>query len=83
MTYDSSGKIYIDTIAIPNSDIFVYFPYLFKAKRRKDLNGFDDFVQKIHNMGLSNLIFQKQINYQLDNLAPKASATEENWWFLD
>ena len=83
LTYDSGGTIYIDTVAIPNSDIFVYFPYLFKAKRRKDLNGFDDFVQNIHNMGLSDLIFQKQTNYQLKNLPQNASASEENWWFLD
>ena len=85
LTYDSSGVIYIDSIAIPNSDIFVYFPYLFKAKRRKDLHGFADFVQKIIDMGLSDLIFQKEINYHIDTPAQirESDHKDINWWFID
>ena len=86
LTYDSSGIIYIDSVAIPNSDIFVYFPYLFKAKRRKDLNGFQDFVQKIIDMGLSDLIFQKEINYQIEKSVKDSKGSnhsELNWWFID
>ena len=91
LTYDSSGIIYIDSVAIPNSDIFVYFPYLFKAKRRKDLNGFEDFVKKIVDMGLNDLIFQKEINYQIEKsvkgLEEKdfkdSNHRDINWWFID
>ena len=86
LTYDSSGIIYIDSIAIPDSDIFVYFPYLFKAKRRKGLNGFQDFVQKIIDMGLSDLIFQKEINYQIEKSVKDSKGSnhsELNWWFID
>jgi hypothetical protein len=75
-------------VSIPNSDIFVYFPYIFKAKRRKDLPGFQDFVQKIIDMGLSDLIYKKETNYYLTKKTkPKEESSAEkksiNWWFLD
>ena len=90
ITYDSSGTIYIDTVAIPNSDIFVCFPYLFKAKHRKDLSGFNDFKQKINDMGLNHLIFRTEKNYQLETNSSKEQKQthskkdkEINWWFID
>ena len=89
VTYDSTGVIYIDTVAIPNSDIFVYFPYLFKAKHRKNLIGFSDFKQKIINMGLSNLIFKSERNFEVrssfDKKENQSSSDDKNinWWFID
>ena len=88
VTYDSSGIIYIDTVAIPNSDIFVYFPYLFKAKHRKNLIGFSDFKQKIIDMGLSKLIFKSEKNFEVYTKSEKKAKSngddkEINWWFID
>ena len=87
VTYDSSGVIYIDTVAIPHSDIFVYFPYLFKAKHRKNLIGFSDFKQKIIDIGLSNLIFKSERNFEVRSYDKKHETStndkEINWWFID
>ena len=93
LTYDSSGVIYIDGVSIPNSDIFVLFPYLFKAKRRKNLVGFEDFYQKIVDMGLLDFIYRREVKFHIEKekkpIKPKESKSTDkddsdvNWWFLD
>jgi hypothetical protein len=87
LTWNSSGIIFIDQISIPNSNIFVLFPYLFKAKRPKNLVGFEDFYNKIHKMGLSDLIYKKPQTYSANKETKKniSQSTQEsdNWWFLD
>ena len=87
------GVIYVDGVSIPNSDIFVLFPYLFKAKRQKNLIGFDDFIQKISDMGLLHLVYKKEVKYHVQqnerNLDEslrkviKKDQSDINWWFLD
>ena len=81
LTWNSDGVIFIDQISIPNSDIFVLFPYLFKTKHPKDLKGFDDFIGKITEMGLSHLIVKKAILPQKNLVKMKES--KSNWWYLD
>lgn len=98
LTYDSLGVIFIDGVSIPNSDIFVLFPYLFKAKRPKTLVGFDDFLKKIDDMGLIDLVFKKQVNFYVQNSKERKKKEislkikdnhknddkgDVNWWFLD
>ena len=81
--------IFIDSVSIPNSDIFLYFPYLFKAKRRKNLPGYEDFVQKIIEMGLSDFIFKRKPNFYVskeqeeENKKKNFGVGKPNWWFLD
>ena len=82
LTWNSDGIIFVDQTSIPQSDIFILFPYLFKHKHPKTLLGFQDFVDKIDEMGLSHLIVKqtkskksKQPNLE-DSLPP-------NWWFLE
>ena len=84
--------IFVDGVSIPNSDIFVLFPYLFKAKRRKNLIGFNDFFQKITDMGLLDLVYKREVNYHIPtndrNLQESFKKTKKdesdvNWWFLD
>lgn len=85
LTWNSDGVIFIDQTSIPQSDIFLIFPYLFKHKHPKNLAAFDDFVTKIDEMGLSHLIV-KRINSKLQpNLKSKTeeSVKSPNWWFLD
>ena len=87
LTYDSSGVIYIDGVSIPHSDIFVLFPYLFKAKRRKNLTGFDNFFQKIADMGLLDLVYKREVKYfvekKVQEKVTKTDDSDVNWWFLD
>ena len=88
LTWNSDGIIFIDQISIPNSDIFVLFPYLFKAKHPKNLNGFNDFVQKISEMGLDHLIAKKSLSTKksFHSLSQsndtKSAKNADNWWYL-
>jgi hypothetical protein len=59
LNWDSSGTIYIDGTSIPESDIFILFPCLFRSKKPKKLEGFVEFFNKIIEMGLSDLLSQK------------------------
>ena len=76
----------IDQTSIPESNIFVLFPHLFKNKNPKNLPGFQDFIEKIDEMGLSHLI---RISSKASKAFAKSSNTSTdlpsstNWWFLD
>lgn len=87
LTWSSSGTIFIDGISIPDSNIFQLFPYLFRAKRPKDLIGFDDFTNKIIEMGLNDFIYKKPKTYQAKvnpTTTSKSDQTKDvDWWFLD
>ena len=85
LTWSTDGIIYVDEISIPSTDIYVLFPYLFKAKRPKNLLGFEDFVQKINCMGLYHLIYQKPKLYECSKSKnnPKPLENLANWWYLN
>lgn len=84
LTWSTDGIIYIDEVAIPSTDIYVLFPYLFRAKRPKNLVGFEDFVQKINCMGLNRLIYEKPKFYNCPKSSEKNSSKDStNWWFLN
>lgn len=87
LTWNSDGIIFIDQTAIPQSDIFVLFPYLFKFKHPKNLQGYSDFAQKIKEMGLEHLILRRTFSKESkQNITmqqtPKNETSSENWWFL-
>ena len=86
LTFSADGIIYIDKNSIPNSDICHLFPYLFKSRHPKNLEGFDDFLNKINEMGLIHLtkqksskssITQSQLNQQI-----QSGSGKKNWWYL-
>ena len=89
LTWNSDGIIFIDEVSIPNSDIYVFFPNLFKKSHPKSLPGFQDFLQKIIDMGLDHLI-SKGTKSSLKEKATKTVANESetkssddlNWWYL-
>ena len=89
LTWSTDGIIYIDQVAIPSTDIYVLFPYLFRAKKPKDLFGFEDFVEKINCMGLNHLIYQKPKFYNCPKQSEKVEVLQTtkddktNWWFLN
>ena len=87
LTWNSDSVIFIDKVSIPQSNIFALFPYLFKHKHPKTLNGFQDFVQKIREMQLQHLIVTKtgqsispQVSTQVSNA--DLSRNSQNWWYL-
>ena len=86
LTWNSDGVIFIDDVSIPNSNIFVFFPYLFKTRYPKSLIGFDDFLEKIHEMGLSSLIKEKRKKTSSATTFPLTnhleSSSSQNWWYL-
>jgi len=84
LTWDSTGNIYIDEKVIPNANIFILFPLLFKKTASKKHIGLDDFVAKLHAMKLSSLIKLKlklpaEMKH-LNTITPNSS--NQNWWFL-
>jgi hypothetical protein len=83
LTWNSDGIIFIDQISLPNSNIYVLFPYLFKMKHPKDLNGFDDFTKKISEMGLDHLIVKRFKSVPEQRVKNISKNTSVNWWFLD
>lgn len=84
LNWNSDGVIFLDDVSIPNSDIYIFFPYLFKGRYPKQLVGFSDFVEKIHEMGLTNLIKEKNSKVKVTSAATSHlnDATSENWWYL-
>ena len=81
LTWNSDGIIFIDQTSIPNSNIYVLFPYLFKHKHPKPLPGFDDFINKIKAMGLEHLILQKSLK-TTEKVSFSNQKSEPNWWYL-
>ena len=90
LTYDCSGTIYVDQTAIPESNIFLFMPQLFKKKVSK-LPGFADFVAKISDMGLQHLITyqikavklvsaKKSGGGQIPDFS--ANPNNDNWWYI-
>lgn len=81
LTWNSNGTIFIDQTSIPESNMFELFPNLFKPKKKKTLQGFEDFVQKISEMGLLHLTLQRSLTQKLNSL--EMENKNVNWWFLD
>ena len=84
LTWNSDGIIFVDQISIPNSDIYIFFPYLFKRKHPKNLHGFEDFVQKIDQMGLGHLIVKgNQTKNPKSSLSSSGEGSSRvNWWYI-
>ena len=56
LTWNSSGTIFVDQVAVPGSNMFTLFPLLFKVRRSEKLIGLNDLINKINDMGLSSYI---------------------------
>ena len=85
LTWNSDGIIFVDQISIPNSDIHILFPYLFKQKHPKNLSGFEDFLKKISEMGLDHLIVKASAYTRKNQKALSGGSTASssvNWWYI-
>lgn len=95
LTYDCSGTIYVDQVAIPGSNIFLFMPLLFK-KKHPTLPGFADFVAKITDMGLDHFMTYRLKEVKLVSKSTPISestasastssadsmASNDNWWYI-
>jgi hypothetical protein len=60
-TWNSNGTVFINQTAIPTSNIFEIFPTLYKVKKPlKIVPGLLECISQLNEMGLSNLIVQKE-----------------------
>lgn len=85
LTWDSSGVIYCNQESIPNSNIYVWFPFLFKKRIPKFLEGFNDFLTQLELMGLTHLTsHQSHKGHGLKSEVKNLKLTEktQNWWYL-
>ncbi len=65
LTFDSVGRLIIDGVAVPKSNIFVLLPTLFKSKHPKDLPGLIELKDKLEEMGLSPFIQSKNVRSKI------------------
>ena len=86
ITFSSDGTIFIDQTSIAESNIYTFFPFLFKSRRPKNLHGFDDFLRKIYEMGLTHLIkgpvYKSHVKTKILPLTSSSSNVKSNWWYL-
>ncbi|MBM3938511.1 MAG: hypothetical protein FJ333_07655 [Sphingomonadales bacterium] len=88
ISFNSEGIIFVDEESIPSSNIFKFFPLLFKNRAPKRFTGFQDFVDKLQQMGLGHFIQYpipkevKKIDQIISKSLPRTSTSEDHWWYL-
>jgi hypothetical protein len=81
LTWNPSGVIFVDQVAIPNSNIFDILPIIYKQKYpAKTIIGLQEFISKVNLMGLGHLINLKPMSSKMKSTQPSESYT--NWWYL-
>jgi len=83
---DSSGTLYINGESVPNSNMNVLLPALFR-KRVKKITGIEELVAKIKQMGLTHLLTKSTTTKTAKQFSQEESksskgANPNNWWFL-
>jgi hypothetical protein len=88
ITWNSDGIIFINHDSLPNSNIFILLPELFKKNPNKKLPGFYEFTSEIATLGYGHLI-EKGVLRGLHRSAPIVRQNElyegikkENWWYI-
>jgi len=88
ITWNSDGVIFINQDSLPNSNIFILLPELFKKQPNKNLPGFFEFTSEIATMGYGHLI-EKGILRGLHRSDPIENQKELyqgikkfNWWYI-
>lgn len=77
ITFDTKGTIFIDNEPLPNANMRLVFPALFK-KRSKDVEGLNEVLSKLDQMELLHLVNRKR------SPPPKVTTNLQalNWWYL-
>lgn len=75
LTWNSSGVVFIDKYSIPDSNIFMIYPHLFKnSLPNKKIPGLIEVIKKLDVMGLSQYISLKLPKNNLTNKADFAES---------
>jgi hypothetical protein len=89
ITWNPNGTIFIDQVAVPQSNIYQLLPILFQKKKpSKHIPGFIEILQKIQTMALGHLINQSPLKLQsklVEKNAKREQIKEEipaNWWYI-
>jgi hypothetical protein len=84
LTFDSIGRVIIDNVAIPGSNMFVLLPMLFKTKKSKNLPGLSELIEKLDEMGLTHFITANVLKGKgkdLKTFEPTFS-NKQPWYYL-
>jgi hypothetical protein len=89
VTWNSDGIIFINGDSIPDSNIFLLIPEIYKTNPKRNLPGFFELVSEIGNLGLGHLIGDGILK-GLQRLAPIGNQRSlyqevkgiDNWWFI-
>jgi len=89
-TWNSNGVIFINQTPIPNSNIFVLFPLLFKANvlNKKKYSGFEELVNKISDMNLEHLILKnkgkkmEKKSEKSEDIGKVKEQQKVQWWYI-
>lgn len=81
LTWNKEGTILIDQIAIPHTNIFKIFRFLFIRNKPVDCNGFLELHDKLESMGLSSLI---NIRHRIrqKNVILNVTKKDASFWYL-
>ncbi len=81
------GRLFIDGVAIPKSNIFVLLPNLFKKKHPNNLPGLIELKEKLEEMGLGAFIQSKNVKNKIGKGAEKIETIDkitsnQPWYYL-
>lgn len=86
LTWNSSGVVFIDQTAIPQSNFYIIFPLLFKKGNPQNVIGFADVKKKLCDMGLNSyLLSKKKCDAKLPTkILDQNNDSEQNtpWWYI-
>ena len=88
LTFDSFGRIIINGVGIPGSNIYVIFPLLFKNKKESSLIGFKELKKKIEDMGFGDDIKtqvgrgKEKAKFKQTVTFEPSSASYQPWYYL-
>ncbi|MBM3939263.1 MAG: hypothetical protein FJ333_11515 [Sphingomonadales bacterium] len=83
VSFDSAGTLYINGLSLPETNMQVIFPALFK-KKVKNITGVSELLAKLKEMNLMHLVSHSKKAKEITPSTSKPSATKAkaNWWFL-
>lgn len=86
LTWNSSGVVFIDQDAVPNSNFYILFPLLFKRRLSKsNISGLNEVISKIHIMGLQDFIYSSNKSNKSTPKLENQNLDSENpipWWYI-
>lgn len=83
VSFDSSGTLYINGVSLPETNMQIIFPALFK-KRVKNITGLTELLEKLKEMNLLHLVSHSKKSKETSTSKESASPStaKGNWWYL-